>query len=251
MKVMESMEGAAVDCLHSTGGGKKPNSGQHPVTPGWSEYVKPYCEESKFWCSTWRSAGSPVQGDLYNAMLFSKRQYKYAIRRLKRANDKIQNDKFVQGILNGGVNIFNEIKKFRVAFRNSSSRVDDQVGSKNISNRFAEIYSDLYNQHELSELDELEKSIGEKVSDLSLIDVDKISVNLVKKALKKMKDGKNDSLYNIQSECLTNGQDIFIQHVTNLLKTFVLHGSVPYFVLICTLLPLVKDNLADITSSQN
>ena len=65
-----------------------------------------------------------------------------------------------------------------------------------------------------------------------------------------IKDGKNDSLYNIQSECLTNGPDILIQHITNLLKTFVLHGSVPYFVLICTLLPLVKDNLADITSSK-
>ena len=40
-------------------------------------------------------------------------------------------------------------------------------------------------------------------------------------------------------------------HLTHLLRTFVIHGRIPYFLLICTLLPLVKDNLADITSSEN
>ena len=34
-----------------------------------------------------------------------------------------------------------------------------------------------------------------------------------------------------------------------LIKSFISHGSVPHFVLLCTLLPLVKDNLGDITSS--
>ena len=32
---------------------------------------------------------------------------------------------------------------------------------------------------------------------------------------------------------------------------FVSHGSVPLFVLLCTLIPLVKDNLGDITASEN
>ena len=66
-----------------------------------------------------------------------------------------------------------------------------------------------------------------------------------------MKNGKSDALFDLQSDCFTNGPDGLIGHVTNLLKTFIVHGSVPYFVLICTLLPLVKDNLADSTSSEN
>ena len=49
----------------------------------------------------------------------------------------------------------------------------------------------------------------------------------------------------------TNGPHALNLHITNLLKTFVVHGAVPYFVLVCTLLPLVKDKLADTTSSQN
>ena len=110
MEVLEAVESAAGECLPVSGGG---NSSNFTVTPGWSEYVKPFCEESKFWFSVWQSAGHPTGGDLYNVMKNSKLQYKYAVRRLKRANNRIQNDKFVEGIIHGGKNIFSEIKKFR------------------------------------------------------------------------------------------------------------------------------------------
>ena len=78
----------------------------------------------------------------------SKCQYKYAVRRLKRANQSIQNDKFVEGLLGGGLNIFQEIRKFRGKTRNCSSRIDNEVGAKNIANHFANIYSELYSRHE-------------------------------------------------------------------------------------------------------
>ena len=107
--------------------------------PGWTEYVKPFSEESKFWCSVWLSAGKPGHGSLYDVMRDPKRQYSYAVRRLKKANDNIQNDQCVQAILRGGVDMFTKIKKFRGKTGNCSSRIDDQVGSKNIADRFADI----------------------------------------------------------------------------------------------------------------
>ena len=64
-----------------------------------------------------------------------------------------------------------------------------------------------------------------------------------------MKSGKSDAIFDFQSDCLIEGPDILTVHITNLLKAFVIHGSVPKFVLVCSLLPLVKDNLADVTSS--
>ena len=84
-----------------------------------------------------------------------------------------------------------------------------------------------------------------------MVDVDRITDDVVKKALKRMKNGKNDGLYDIQSECFSQGPEALTKHLTHLLKTFIVHGTVPYFILICTLLPLVKDNLSDITSSDN
>ena len=91
---------------------------------------------------------SPVQrraneGDIFQRMKDSKRQYKYAVRRLKRVNDKIRNDKFVTSIISGGANIFKEIKKFRGTSSSFSSRIDDEVGQENIASHFVGIYSEL------------------------------------------------------------------------------------------------------------
>ena len=51
-------------------------------------------------------------------------QYKYAVRRLKKANDNIINDKFVNGLLMGGCNIFDEVKKFRGKVKTCSNTID-------------------------------------------------------------------------------------------------------------------------------
>ena len=251
VSVLESIEAAAQSCLACTGRSKQAG-GQPQAVPGWSDYVKPYAEESRFWFATWQSAGKPRAGGLYDAMIYSKRQYKYAIRRLRRVNNKMQNDKFVQGILSGGVNIFQEIKKHRGKAKNISSRIDDQVGAIDIANKFASIYENLYTQHEkTAELEDVENSIAREIKIESIVEADKITNEVVRKALKQMKGGKRDAQYDIQAGCLTNGPESLLSHLTNLIKCFVVHGSVPYVLLICTLLPLVKDNLADTTSSDN
>ena len=66
-----------------------------------------------------------------------------------------------------------------------------------------------------------------------------------------MKGNKNDAMFDFQSDCLTSGPPEVVKHLTNLIRMFIVHGEVPYFLLVCTLLPLVKDNLGDTTSSDN
>ena len=103
MQVLESIEKADKECLPTVGGA---TLGKKKPIPGWSEHVRPYKDESMFWHSTWLSLGKPMQGDIYNNMRHSKNQYKYAVRRLMRAQNKVQNNKFVSSILEGGVDIF-------------------------------------------------------------------------------------------------------------------------------------------------
>ena len=110
MQVLEAIESAGKECLPIAGGSKLGK--KYPI-PGWTEHVKPYQEESKFWFSLWLSQGKPQHGEMFNFMRYSKNQYKYAVRRLKRAQNKLQNDKFVSSIINGGADIFSEIRKYR------------------------------------------------------------------------------------------------------------------------------------------
>ena len=62
---------------------------------------------------------------------------------------------------------------------------------------------------------------------------------------------KSDAIFDFRSDCLTQGPDVLVNHLTNMLRMFLSHGMVAYFILVCTLLPLVEDNLADITTSDN
>ena len=80
---------------------------------------------------------------------------------------------------------------------------------------------------------------------------DRITVDVVRKAVNLLKPKKSDAGFDISSDFYLNGPTELIHHLTNLLKLFFSHGYVPQVVLICTLIPLLKDNLGDITTSSN
>ena len=115
----------------------------------------------------------------------SKKQFKYAVRRLKRCSDKIQADRFVSELLNGGGNIFKEIRKFRGSNSTFSSRVDEEVGSHNIANHFASIYERLYNNVSPQlETQVLIDKIQNGVDDHSEVALNRITEEVIKEALK-------------------------------------------------------------------
>ena len=247
--VCEAVDSASKKCLPVSG--RAAPQGRRGI-PGWSEYVKPFQEESKFWHGVWLAAGSPNQGELYNLYRSTKMQYKYAVRRLKRATYNIQQDKFVQGLLNGGVNIFSEIKKFRGQTSTLSSCIDGEVGSDNISNNFSQIYSELYSKHTHGvEFEEMVSEVNSKINNSLAPDIEKVNTNSVRLALEKLKSGKSDCQFDFKSDCLLNASNILIEHVTILFRWFLRSGTVPAFLLLCTLVPIVKDNLGDITASDN
>ena len=62
---------------------------------------------------------------------------------------------------------------------------------------------------------------------------------------------KSDELFDFSSECLMKTSIKFIDHVTTLFKWFLATGKIPAFLLLCTLVPIVKDTLDDIAISDN
>ena len=193
-----------------------------------------------------------MSGSIYENMRVSRRQFKYAVRRLKRCNDQIQNEKFISGIIKSGRNIFDEVRKFRGSNLTVSSRIDEEVGARNIAEHFASRYKALYNTVENGQkLDEIHQNVNNNVEKDSLGILAKINENLVNQAIKKLKPNKRDALYDTSSDCYINGPNNLRRHITNLVRMFLSHGTIPKFVLVCNLIPLVKDGLGDITSSEN
>ena len=154
--------------------------------------------------------------------------------------------------MNGSVDIYTEIKRFRGVNKVVSSRIDDVVGSESIANHFAVKYSDLYNKCELGlEFDKLKKSVESSVGEADLADIDVVNKELVREALKKMKGGKSDVTFDFNSDCLINAPDNLLEHLANLFRMFLMHGKVAIILLLCSLVPIVKDKLGDLTSSDN
>ena len=123
LDILEAMETAGTETLpvSKLGGLNVKNQKIH----GWNEHVRPYANECRFWHEVWVSAGKPIGGDIFLNMKHSKRQFKFAVRRLKRCADRLQADRFVSSLLESNVNFFQELKKFRGKNSTFSSRIDD------------------------------------------------------------------------------------------------------------------------------
>ena len=67
----------------------------------------------------------------------------------------------------------------------------------------------------------------------------------------KIKPGKSDPIFDITSDFLKNDPDILFDQFALVLRSFVVHGHVTEMLLLATLVPIVKDKLADLCSSQN
>ena len=136
------------------------------------------------------------------------------------------NDKFLQSLIQGGVCIFKEVQKFCGKSSNCSSRIDDEIGSRNIENHFAGIYGKLYNQVEQGQqISDLQEELDSKITNADISDINRIDINLIKLALHRMKGNKSDAMFNFQSDCLINGPPELLNHLLHMIKTFIMHGE--------------------------
>ena len=81
--------------------------------------------------------------------------------------------------------------------------------------------------------------------------VDLVDATLIKEAIDRLKSSKSDCLYNFGSDAFIKAKEVIAEPIAFLLKSFLIHGFVPLFLLVCSLVPLVKDKLGDISSSDN
>ena len=59
-------------------------------------------------------------------------------------------------------------------------------------------------------------------------------------AIDKLKSSKSDPVFYFNSDCLINSH-----HVTILFKWFLRRGKVPAFLLLCSIIPIVKDKIGE------
>ena len=218
---------------------------------GWKDFVEPFQQKARFWHAVWLSAGKPVNTELHRIMKTTRNTFHYQIRRCRRVEDFIKNQKIIENCIETDEELFGEIKKQRRAGLDDNVTIDGASG-KAIPNEFANVYKELFNrENDEAEVDSILNKINMGLSEDSVSDLDKINIVTIKEALEKIKPNKSDPTWDFSSDFLKQGPDTLLKHLEIMIKSFLIHGHVSSSLLLATLVPIIKDKLGDLCSSKN
>ena len=95
------------------------------------------------------------------------------------------------------------------------------------------------------------EEIESKISDSSYAEVEKVTPKLVKEAVSHIKSNKSDPVCDFTSDCIKNAPDKLFVHLSEVIKSFLIHSHVSIILLLATLVPLIKDKMGSLCSSKN
>ena len=238
--ILQSVEKAAYDELPVPA--KQNLRKQKSPKPGWLRLVHPYRETAQFWYQVWDSAGRPLNNQLHLIMKRTRNIFHYQVRKLRKASDAITKNMLLDACLNSDSNLFSEIKKLRKSDPCVANTMDGVT--VRVDEHFKNIYSNLYNSvDDKEDLENLAEDVDKKVNFCHLHEVWKVTPEVVKKAAHNLRNSKTDPVYNFSSDCIKNGPDILFSYLASVFRTFLIHGKVSLFLLLATLVPLIKDKI--------
>ena len=221
-----------------------------PRIPNWKADIKPFKDNAYFWNSVWISAGKPINCQLHTIMKRTRNQYHLIIRRNKRATDTLKKNSLLMSCLENNVNIFEEIRRQRKCKQTPISTIDGH--KEDIPDYLADKYKRLYNGvNDQENLSTFKSKLNREINQRSCKYSSLLTPELIRQSSQKLKSGKTDPLVSITSDCLVNGPQILYGILSFCLQSYVNHGHVSDFLLILTMVPIVKDKLGDLTSSNN
>ena len=172
---------------------------------------------------------------------------------MRRHEGELRRSKFLNACINNEVSdILKDLKLDRNKNIRQSTVIDGHVSSKNISDHFKSVYTDIYNTHNDSEeLNDFNRENSAKIGQIDVDLVNSVTPDLVKSLISKLSKNKNDSSFDWKSDALKVGVDALSVPISDLLRVMLIHGFIPKILLVCQLIPIVKNNKESKLSSSN
>lgn len=249
LDILSSIETSTNNNIHTPKKNKTDNF--NTSIPNWKSEIKPFKENAQFWHSIWLSAGRPLNCQLHIIMKRTRNIYHLHVRKSKRLLDRIKKDNMLNACLQNKLNIFDEIRQQRKCKQTFATSIDGCTN--NIPSHFAKSYKGLYNNvNDKDNLSIIENKLESNINNNnSHKDIGLITCDTLKIAAQRIKPGKSDPLFRLTSDCFLYAPDILYELLSILLKSYLTHAHVSEFLLLSTLIPIVKDKLGDITNSNN
>ena len=167
------------------------------------------------------------------------------MRRVKRNTKKHEAEALLEAALQGDLNILKEMKKLKNGkgpMDELPECVDGAEGEQEIANKFKEVYEKLYNS---ASSDVKMEALKEKIQGListedSEQEIMKVTGEIVKEAITKMKPHKMDVSQGYTSDCLLHAPDILFNQLSMVFQDWMRHGVITQSILECAFIPLLK-----------
>ena len=130
-------------------------------------------------------------------MKVTRNKYHYELKKCRKAEDRIRSSKLLDACLNGGGDIFKQIKSMRSTNPVVATSMDGV--QDNVKNHFSDKYERLFNStDDGNDLLKVQEEIEANVYNQSLADIEKVTPGIVKEAACKLKSGKSDPVFSVQ-----------------------------------------------------
>ena len=112
-----------------------------------------------------------------------------------------------------------------------ASTIDGE--SKDIPNHFGHTYENLYNSVSNSQkLEEMSLSINKKIDVSCLHDIERVTPEVLSKAISQLKPDKTDPVFKYCSDCIKNVPPVFYEQLALMFKSFLAHGYISSILLV-------------------
>ena len=240
-------------------GARRARDRHAPRRPGWNVFVQPYKESAIFWHALWKSSGSPREGQLADIRRRSRAKYRYAVRYIKRYEDKCRAERLADALRHSNPrDAWRQVRKVSARKCTIPASVDGVEGEREIGEVFARKMSGVFNSvsyddDEMSELQhDIERDVVNKCSGSNACyHTHGMTYDDVKNALKNLKAGKRDGTSDFSSDYLLNGPESLSAHLSFLFTAILKHGSFPTEFACSTVIPIPKNRKKSLMCSAN
>ena len=162
--------------------------------------------------------------------------------------DILKKNTFLRACIdNKNTDLFKAIRSLRRSAPTVANTIDGK--SEDIPEHFAGIYERLYNSvDDNQELIGLQHTLNKKINGSCMNEVTKVTSSVIADAVAHIKQDKTDPIFNFSSDCFKDAPN---DQLAAIFRGFLLHGQISSVKLLAILVPIVKDKLGNICSSDN
>ena len=170
--------------------------------------------------------------------------------RVKRRCKEHQARELLTAAMDRDVQLLKEMRKIKNGGNAGNSELPNSVGGaegeQGIAELFRESYEALYNSApSFNEMTDLKEKLEDMIDLSAGQDIARVTGSVVKEAISKLKPSKANVSGSYVSDRLKNAPDLLYEHLANIFRSWLCHGSVTSTLLACSFLPLLKSSLKD------